>query len=100
MIGDNGDKDETGLDETDDSLDDSLDSSGDEDVSPDAMPDIGGDTVIDVSGELEAIVEKLEKEDPDEAAHKRAVRNRLEEIAEKRDADLDSTFNIDLDDEL
>ena len=108
MIGDNGDKDETGLDDVDDSLDeslddsldDSLDSSRDEDISPDAMPDIGGDTVIDVSGELEAIVEKLEKEDPDEAAHKRAVRNRLEEIAEKRDADLDSTFNIDLDDEL
>jgi vacuolar-type H+-ATPase subunit I/STV1 len=100
MIGDNGDKDEIELDDVDDSLDESLDDSLDEDVSPDAMPDIGGDTVIDVSGELEAIVEKLEKEDPDEAAHKRAVRNRLEEIAEKRNADLDSTFNIDLDDDL
>ncbi|NCF15006.1 MAG: hypothetical protein GWP62_06850 [Gammaproteobacteria bacterium] len=100
MIGDNGDKDEIELDDVDDSLDESLDDSLDEDVSPDAMPDIGGDTVIDVSGELEAIVEKLEKEDPDEAAHRRAVRNRLEEIAEKRNADLDSTFNIDLDDDL
>jgi vacuolar-type H+-ATPase subunit I/STV1 len=100
MIGDNGDKDENELDDVDDSLDESLDDSLDEDVSPDAMPDIGGDTVIDVSGELEAIVEKLEKEDPDEAAHRRAVRNRLEEIAEKRNADLDSTFNIDLDDDL
>jgi vacuolar-type H+-ATPase subunit I/STV1 len=100
MIGDNGDKDEIELDDVDDSLDESLDDSLDEDVSPDAMPDIGGDTVIDVSGELEAIVEKLEKEDPDEAAHRRAVRNRLEEIAEKRNADLDSTFNIDLEDDL
>jgi len=63
------------------------------------MPDIGGDTVIDLSGELEAIVEKLEKEDPDEAAHKRAVRERLDEIEEQRDKDLDSTFNINLDDE-
>ena len=95
MIGDNGDKDEVLEDEVleDETLDD-------EASSEDAMPDIGGDTVIDVSGELEAIVEKLESEDPDEAAHKRAVRERLEEIEEQRGKDLDSTFNFDLDDDI
>ena len=94
MIGDNGDKDETDLETTEDEV---LD---DESSSEDEMPDIGGDTVIDLSGELEAIVEKLEKEDPDEAAHKRAVRQRLDEIEEQRDKDLDSTFNINLDDDI
>ena len=93
MMGDNGNKDETDLEAAEDEV---LD---DESSSEDEMPDIGGDTVIDLSGELEAIVEKLEKEDPDEAAHKRAVRERLEEIEEQRDKDLDSTFNINLDDE-
>ncbi len=95
MIGDNGDKDETELDETGDDLDETRD----EEVSPDAMPDIGGDTVIDVSGELKAIVEKLDKEDPDEAAHKHEVHRRLEELRERREEELDSTFNINLDDE-
>ena len=94
MIGDNGDKDETDLEAAEDEV------LEDESSSEDEMPDIGGDTVIDLSGELEAIVEKLEKEDPDEAAHKRAVRQRLDEIEEQRDKDLDSTFNINLDDDI
>jgi hypothetical protein len=93
MMGDNGNKDETDFEAAEDEV---LD---DESSSEDEMPDIGGDTVIDLSGELEAIVEKIEKEDPDEAAHKRAVRERLDEIEEQRDKDLDSTFNIDLDDD-
>jgi len=93
MISDNGDKEETGLDAEEDEI---LD---DETTSEDKMPDIGGDTVIDVSGELEAIVEKLDKEDPDEAAHKREVHRRLEELRERREEKLDSTFNINLDDE-
>ena len=94
MIGDNRDIEETDLDETEDeALDDDA-------ASEDKMPDIGGDTVLDVSGELEALVEKLEKEDPDEAAHRRAVRKRLEEVEEKRDKDLDSTFNFDLDEDV
>ena len=94
MIGDNGDKDETDLEAAEEEV------LEDESSSEDEMPDIGGDTVIDLSGELEAIVEKLEKEDPDEAAHKRAVRQRLDEIEEQRDKDLDSTFNINLDDDI
>lgn len=94
MIGDNGNNDETELDENEDEV---LD---EDSASEDRMPDIGGDTLIDVSGELEAIVEKLEKEDPDEAAHKREVRKRLDELAEKRNESLDSTFNIKLDDDL
>ena len=97
MIGDNGNNDEAELD-NDENLDE--DSSSEDSSLEDKMPDIGGDTVIDVSGELEAIVKKLDKEDPDEVAHKREVRQKLEELAEKRDKDLDSTFNFNLDDDL
>ena len=95
MIGDNGDKDVLDLDDLEDDLDDDLD----DDESSDEMPDIGGDTIIDVSGELESLVAKFEKTDPDEIAHRREIRRRLEEIAERRSLDLDSTFNFDLDDD-
>jgi len=96
MLGDSGEKDDTELDETGDDLDETRD----EEVSPDAMPDIGGDTVIDVSGELKALAEKLDKESPEETAHKREVHRRLEELRERREEDLDSTFNINLDDDV
>ncbi len=100
MLGDSGEKDDTELDETElGETDDDLDETRDEEVSPDAMPDIGGDTVIDVSGELKALAEKLDKENPEETAHKREVHRRLEELRERREQDLDSTFNIKLDDE-
>ena len=98
MIGDNSNNGETDLDDKDETLDDEI--LDDESASEDVMPDIGGDTVIDVSGELEAIIEKLEEEDPDEVAHKREVRKRLEELAEARNKDLDSTFNFDLDEDV
>jgi len=97
MIGDNGDKDDLDPNDLDEDLDEDLDDDlDDDDESSDDMPDIGGDTVIDVSGELEALVEKFEKTDPDEVAHRREIRRRLEEIAERRNLDLDSTFNFDL----
>lgn len=91
MIGDNEKKDDTDLDDTD--------IVRDEDISPEAMPDIGGDTVLDVSGELQALVEKLDKGDPDELAHKREVHRRLEELRDKQNEDLDSTYNFNLDDD-
>ena len=42
----------------------------------------------------------LKSIDPNEVAHRREVRRRLEELREERDADLDSTFNFSLDDDL
>ena len=99
MIGDNGEKDDLDLNDVDDDLDDELDDDLDDEESSDDMPDIGGDTIIDVTGELETLVDKFEKTDPDEVAHKREIRRRLEEIAERRNQDLDSTFNFDLDDD-
>ena len=94
MIGGDDDREDTTLDDVEDELLDDDDDDGDDD-----MPDIGGDTIIDVSGELEALVEKLDKSDPDDVAHRREVRKRLEELAEQRNVDLDSTFNFNLDDD-
>ena len=96
MIGDNGNTGDTEFDEAGDEL---LD---EKDVSEDAMPDIGGDTLVDVSDELrvDELVAKIDKDNPDDIAHKREVRRRLEEISEQRNRDLDSTFNIELNDEL
>ena len=101
MIGDNGDNDDLDLDDLDEDMDDDLDDDlDDDDESSDDMPDIGGDTIIDVSAELESLVAKFEKTDPDEVAHRREIRRRLEEIAERRSLDLDNTFNFDLDDDM
>jgi hypothetical protein len=106
MIGDNGRNDDFDdvLDDDDDLVDDDDDLLDDDDdeVDEDEMPDIGGDTLIDISGELRVddLVAKSSKTDPDEAAHRREVRRRLEELDERRKNELDDTFNINLDDEL
>jgi hypothetical protein len=96
MIADNGDKNEEDFDDTeDDTLNEELDE--------DAMPDIGGETIIDLTGELnvDELVSRSSKTDPGELARKREVRRRLEEIAERRNSDLlDDTFNFNLDDEF
>ena len=96
MIAANGDNDE---DDFDDTEEDTLEQELDED----AMPDIGGETIIDLTGELgvDDLVSRSSKSDADEIAHRREVRRRLEEIAERRNSDLlDDTFNFNLDDDL
>lgn len=96
MIADNGVNDE---DDVDDAEDDTLN----QDLDEDAMPDIGGETIIDLTGELnvDELVSRSSNTDPDEIARRREVRRRLEEIAERRNNDLlDDTFNFNLDDEL
>ena len=96
MIADIGDKDE-------DDFDDTEDETLEEDLDEDAMPDIGGETIIDLTGELNVddLVSRSSKTDPDELARKREVRRRLEEIAERRNSDLlDDTFNFNLDDDF
>jgi len=102
MIENNGDKEDIDFDESDETSDDEsldVDTSSSDD---DRIPDIGGDTMVDISAELnvEELVAKLESIDPNEVVHRREVRRRLEELREQRDADLDSTFNFSLDDDL
>jgi hypothetical protein len=94
MIGDNDQDDDTEFDDTDD-----------ENLDADAMPDIGGDTMVDVSAELddddaEELIRVSSRPDPAEAARRREVRRRLEEIAESRRERLDDTFNFNFDDDF
>ena len=58
--------------------------------------------MVDVAGQLkvEKLVEKIDSLDPDEAAHEREVRRRLEELQEQKDKDLDSTFNFNMDEDI
>ena len=62
------------------------------------------DNVGDISVEInvEELVAKIESVDDDDAGHKREVKKRLEELREQRDAEaeLDSTYNFNLDDDL
>jgi hypothetical protein len=94
MIGGNNVNDDTDFDDTDD-----------ESIDDDAMPDIGGETMIDVSAELDdddadELIRVSGKSDPNEIARRREVRRRLEEIAERRRQELDDTFNFNLDDDF
>ena len=98
MNGNNGDDDETDFEESEEQeISEDLASDDDEE-----MGDIGTETIVSTTAEfkVDEIVAKIDKADPDEVAHKREVRKRLEEIAEQRDEDADSTFNFNLDDEL
>ena len=61
------------------------------------------DNVGDISVEInvEELVAKIEIEQSEEAVQKREAHRRIEELYERRqvDEDLDSTYNIDLDDD-
>ena len=99
-MNENGDKEDTDLDEVENTSEEAtLDA---EESSSDEMPDIGGDTMVDLTAELkvDALVAKIDAVDPEEVAHDREVRKRLEELREKQDKDLDSTFNFNLDDDV
>lgn len=95
MIGDTRERDETDLEASEEeTLEEEM-------LDEDAMPDIGGETIIDLSGEIaNELVEAAEESETDEAVHQREVRRRLEEIAEQRNMKLDDTFNFNLDDEV
>jgi hypothetical protein len=65
---------------------------------------VDDDNVGDISVEInvEELVAKIEAGDGDDADHKKEIHRRLEEIEEQRrvEAELDSTFNFNLDDDL
>ncbi len=91
-IDESGDKDEdTQVDISNDDIDD-------DDI---AVDDDDDDVVDDLTAELnvEKLVAKLEATDPDEVHRRREIRQRLEEIRELKESELDSTFNFKFDDE-
>ena len=100
MNGTNGDDDKTDFDESEEEAEELS-----EDLAPDddeEVADIGTETMVGSTAEfkVDEIVAKIDEADPNEVAHKREVRKRLDEIAERRDEEADGTFNFNLDDEL
>jgi len=87
------------LDDVDDDVEATVDTedtvvlSDDEDVDVDNV----GDLSVEIN--VEELVAKLEATHSDDVSRKREIRRRLEELRELREADIDSTFNFNLDDD-
>ena len=94
----NGKNDDIDDDINDDSSDDTLTStvilSDDDDDDGD---DLGGDTTIEM--DIERLVAKLDASDSEDVHRRAEIRHRLEDLREQRQQELDSTFNINLDDD-
>ena len=88
----------------DDNLDDELSEDTSEDALVDTvvMSDDEGDTSVGdstVEMDIERLVAKLEDIDSEDVHRRAEIRHKLEELRELREQELDSTFNISLDDD-
>ncbi len=102
MNGDNTDDnldDDIAADETiDESVDESADDATDENIVLTTDDDKFADTAVEAN--VDALVAKMDSADADDVARKREARKRLDEVQERENADLDSTFNFNIDDDL
>ena len=75
-----------------------LDSDGVHETTIVMNTDDDDDIPVDISQELrvDALVAKLDASDEVDLERKRAIKRRLEKLAEERDFDLNSTYNINL----
>ena len=91
----NGNKDEV--------KDVSEDERSEEELSEaDVLAEVDDDNVGDLSVELnvEELVAKIETDDPEEAHRKAELRRKLEEAQEQHNAEMDSTYNFNLDEDI
>jgi len=90
-----------GENELDTGIDDELEDERDLDDEDTIVLDPDDDTVAGITAEInvEELVAKFEAADSDDIERKRAIKRRLEQIAEERDIDLDSTYNFNLNDD-
>lgn len=97
-------KHKASIDDSDDDIDDDVDDQEDDDeFAASDSDDDDTDNVGDVSVELnvEELIAEIEQAHDSDAARRREVRRRLEEIREQREAlkDIEDTFAMYLDDE-
>ncbi len=92
----NGEKDNVNEETVDVVPDDSLTATVviTEDGADDA---VSGDTTVEI--DIERLVAKLDASDSEDVHRKAEMRHKLEELREKREQELDSTFNINLDED-
>ena len=91
---------EIGNGRPDDDVDDDIESPNETDtiVMSDDLDDDDNDISLEIN--VDKLVAKIDADN--DAAHKKEVHRRLEELEEKRriEEELDSTYNFNLDDEL
>ncbi len=73
-----------------------------EEAEADVLAEVDDDNVGDLSVELnvEELVAKIENDDPEEAHRKAELRRKLEEVQEQHNAEMDSTYNFNLDEDI
>jgi len=88
------------IDEPDDVLD--KDDEEDEFLDTEVVASLDDDNIGDLSVELnvEELVADLESGGDEESEHRREIRRKLEEKREQREQELDSTYNINLDEDI
>lgn len=83
--------------------DDLLDDDSAEDLSAETvvLTEVDDGDIIDTTVEMkiEKLVAKLEDSDSEDVHRKAEIRRRLEQLREQRERELDSTYNINLDDD-
>ena len=87
-----GDKDEE--DEENEAVSEAV---ADGDIVVDTDIDNVGDISVEIN--VEELVAEIESTDAMESVEKAKVRKKLDEIREEHEDELDSTYNVDLDDE-
>ena len=88
-------------------LDDDKDDASSEDISSEDLTatvvisedgdDDDGDTTLEM--DIERLVAKLDASDSEDVHRRAEIRRKLEELREQREAELDSTFNFNLNDD-
>lgn len=68
----------------------------------DVLAEVDDDNVGDLSVELnvEELVAKIEADDAEEVHRKAELRRKLEKMQEQHDAEMDSTYNFNLDEDI
>jgi len=96
----NGKNDDIDDELDDDSSDETLSATvilAEADDDDDDGDDVGGDTTVEM--DIERLVAKLDASDSEDVHRRAEIRHRLEDLREQRQQELDSTFNINLDDD-
>jgi len=68
----------------------------------DVLAEVEDDNVGDLSVELnvEELVAKIEEDDAEEVHRKAELRRKLEKVQEQHEAEMDSTYNFNLDEDV
>lgn len=88
------------IDKPNDTLEDEV--SEDESTETVVLTEVDDDGIGDTSLEMniEKLVAKLEESDEQDVHRRAEIRRKLEELREQREQELDSTYNINLDEDV